>query len=118
MSPKSKGHFRSSPRPQIACKVTIRRQADPSEEIIAYTRDIGLGGVFVETSEPLDEGEVIDVSLAAPSKWEPLVLKASVCRIEAPKGGEPGGVGLRFEHLSENQTIALSELAASLDYEE
>ena len=77
-----------------------------------------MGGVFVETNEKLEMGEVIDVSIAAPSKWEPLTLCASVCRTEAPKGDEPGGVGLRFERLTESQSIALGELAASLDFEE
>ena len=119
MSPRSKGHFRASPRPQIACKVTLRKQGEGSgEEIIAYTRDIGMGGVFVETNENLSMGDLLEVSLAAPSKWEPLVLEASVCRLASPKGDEPGGVGLRFENLTDNQTVALGELTASLDFEE
>ena len=119
MNRRSNGHFRSSPRPQIASKVMIRKDgASPDEAIVAYTRDIGIGGVFVETNEQLEMGDLIVVSLATPSKWEPLVIKASVCRVEAKQDDDTGGVGLRFEQLTENQSVALGELVASLDFEE
>ena len=119
MNHRPKGHFRSSPRPQIASKVSINKQGAPPEEAtVAYTRDIGMGGLFVETDESLAMGDLLEVSLATPSKWEPLIVIVSVCRIEKRNGDDPGGVGLRFLELTESQTVALGELTASLDFEE
>ncbi len=116
MKSKSRGHFRSSPRPQIASKVTIRKHG--LDDLVAYTRDVGMGGVFIETSQAFEMGDRLEVLLSAPSMWEPLVLRASVCRIETPREDSPGGVGLQFQDLSESQSVALGELTASLDYEE
>ena len=113
-----KGHFRSSPRPQIACQVVLHR-ADPAAggPIVSYTRDLSVGGLFVVTEERLEKDERFTVVMSTPSTWEPLTLEAVVCWNRPAAGDAPAGVGLQFVDLTQAQHVALTEFVASLDYE-
>ncbi len=111
-------HFRSSPRPHVACKVTLYRPGWSSDSpIVAFTQDLSTGGLFAVTDEKLALGQQIEVVLSTPSTWEPLVLNAEVCRQKDTKADEPGGVGLRFVDLTDVQVLALDNFMASLDFE-
>ncbi len=113
-----KRHFRSSPRPQVSCKVTLRRTDRSADKpIVTYTRDIGTGGLFAETDQSFEMDSSVDVVLSTPSTWEPLVLGAKVCRCQASAGGEPGGVGLRFIDMTDVQAIALDDFISTLGYD-
>ena len=102
-------HFRSSPRPQASQQVILHR--NDSSTLVAFTRDVSTGGVFVETQETFTVGEPLRVELVSPSTWEPLTLRAEVRRIE------PGGVGLLFVGVSDTDLVALINLISSLDFE-
>ncbi len=105
----NRGHFRSSPRPQASQQITLHRKGAPP--LVAFTRDISTGGVFVETQESFTLGEPLQVELTSPSAWEPLVIRAEVRRIEST------GVGLLFVNLSDADLVALIDLTTSLDFE-
>jgi Tfp pilus assembly protein PilZ len=105
----SREHFRSSPRPQASQQVVLHRS--DSSTIVAFTRDVSTGGVFVETQETFTVGESLRVELVSPSTWDPLTLRAEVRR------AEPGGVGLRFVGVSDADLVALINLISSLDFE-
>ena len=114
----SKHHFRSSPRPQVACKIVLYRvQWSSDSPVVAYTRDMGIGGLFAETDEQFEVGQSVDVVIATPSTWDPLVLHAEVRWTEGRQGDNLGGVGLNFVGLTEEQTMALTRFAESLDFE-
>jgi uncharacterized protein (TIGR02266 family) len=107
------GHFRSSPRPQATHFVTIHIEGKDSVE--AYTRDVSNGGLFVFTSHPFVMGDRIEVSLSSPSTWEPLRLKAEICRVVEEEPGR--GIGLRFVDMTDKQLASLLHLTNSLGYE-
>ena len=110
-------HFRSQARPQVACKVILRRQ-DPLEDgLVSFTRDLGPGGLFAITDAIFEMGDRIQVELSTPSTWEPLTLDAQVCRIEEAEGGEPGGVAVQFVDMTDAQILALSDFIDSLEFE-
>jgi uncharacterized protein (TIGR02266 family) len=112
-------HFRASRRPRVAVQVVVRRLDAPSAApIVTYTRDVGTGGLFVVTSDDLVLGERVEVTLSTPSTWEPVALRAEVCRYGGSEGEEPGGVGLRFVDPTEEESVALARFVASLDYRE
>jgi uncharacterized protein (TIGR02266 family) len=108
-----KGHFRSSPRPQASHPVTLYLKS--GKEIVAFTRDVSHGGLFVVTDQPFAMGESLEVALSSPSTWEPLRLRAEVCRV-VPEGAEPG-IGLRFVNMTDRQLTALIDLTLSHDFE-
>ena len=111
-------HFRSSPRPQVNHQVTLVRESRPTESaIVAFSRDISTGGIFVETDKTFEIGEKLMVTLSSPTTWQPLVLNAEVCRIEAGDKKKKGGVGLHFVDMSDTELVALIELTTSLDFE-
>lgn len=111
-------HFRSSPRPHVSCKVTMYRDEWSSDSpVVSYTRDLGAGGLFAVTTEKFELGDRVEVVLSTPSTWEPLILKAEICRVEEPGEGEPGGVGLRFMDTTDAQLVALTEFIESLDFD-
>lgn len=112
------GHFRSSPRPQVSHQVTLRRKSRPSDPpIVAFTRDISTGGLFVETDQPFVLDEVLQISLHSPTTWEPLTLSAKVCRVEPGNKDKKAGVGLHFVDVSDTELVALIALITSLDFE-
>jgi uncharacterized protein (TIGR02266 family) len=111
-------HFRTSPRPQIACQVVLHRRAEIGEgPVVSYTEDLSQGGLFCVTDERLDPGERVTVVMSTPSTWEPLTLGAEVAWSRPAKGDEPAGVGLQFVELTPEQLVALTDFVASLDYE-
>jgi uncharacterized protein (TIGR02266 family) len=112
-------HFRTSPRPQIACQVALRRKDAPADAgpIISYTKDLSSGGLFFVTDQPFDTGERVTVVLSTPSTWEPLTLGAEVAWARPAAGEDPAGIGLQFVDLEPEQLIALTEFVASLDFE-
>lgn len=102
-------HFRISPRPQASHRVAIRR--GDASTLIAFTKNVSTGGMFVETQESFAMGESVDVELSSPSTWEPLRLRAEVRRITAD------GIGLRFSDVSDSDLVALIDLTSSLNFE-
>jgi len=114
----SEHHFRSSPRPQIACQVEVHREAGAEPpRIISYTQDISSGGLFIVTPAELPNGEQVEVVISTPSTWEPLTLRAMVAWRRPAAGADPAGIGLKFVELSPDEQIALGEFVASLDFE-
>lgn len=114
----SEPHFRTSPRPQVACQVEVRRApgAQPAR-LITYTQDISSGGLFVVTPTALPAGERVAVQISTPSTWQPLTLSATVAWRREAAGDEPAGIGLKFLDLAPSEQIALADFVASLDFE-
>lgn len=92
----------------------------------AEVENIGLGGARVIIDEAISVGDMVTLAFAAPSLWDPLVLRARVAWVAA--GGPPGAlaaaqpsvsraVGLAFDHAATDAVFALYELIVSLGYE-
>jgi uncharacterized protein (TIGR02266 family) len=96
--------------------VSLKR-SDDADSIDAFTRDLGVGGLFAETTVPFRTGDRVEVQLPTPATWEPIVLEAEVCHVEDAPRITDRGVGLRFVEMGDEQAIALAEFVASLDYE-
>ncbi|MCP4602524.1 MAG: PilZ domain-containing protein [Proteobacteria bacterium] len=112
-----KRHFRSSSRSQIACEITLYRTESSSDNaIVSHSRDIGMGGLFAETEEVFEIGDMVKVVLSTLSTWEPIELTAEICRCQPPNNNQSGGVGLRFVNITDIQAVALNEFTDSLDF--
>ena len=110
-------HFRSSPRPPVTLQVTLKHPNSPDKENqIVTTRDVSTGGLFVFTNAPYDIDDLVEVDLTTPSTWEPLCLRAKVCRIVSAEEGTPG-IGLKFVDIDDAELVALINLISSLDFE-
>jgi Tfp pilus assembly protein PilZ len=81
----------------------------------ASVENIGLGGARVVVDEAIAVGDTVTLSFAAPSLWDPLVLRARVAWV-APSGPERV-VGVAFDHKATDAVFALYELIVALGFE-
>lgn len=87
-------------------RMTLRRdwrakiifQDEFGEELLyLYSKDISLGGLFLEEAPPLALGSLAFLSFALPGKKEPLKVTGEVVRFT--NGGHFAGIGVRFVGL-------------------
>jgi hypothetical protein len=110
-------HFRKASRRQIALKVRFRRaDGRGALEESASTNDFGIGGAFVETERLLPVGTVLQLTLVAPSAWDPLELGGEV-RWTSSTPGRPKGMGIEFRGITPVQSEALYALIQASGYE-
>lgn len=110
-------HFRSSPRPQVACQVEIIPLEMSAKPIVTFTKDLSNGGLFLVCNREFEIGEKVKLKLSTPSTWQPIVLLAKVVWKKEAQPGEPAGIGFHFLELSDDQIIALNSFVSSLEYE-
>jgi uncharacterized protein (TIGR02266 family) len=79
-----------------------------SKQITAKSRNLSLGGMFVETSEPLSEQTTIEVRFRVPTQPEPVEVTAEVRWVERGSAERPGGMGIRFHGLRARDVWALN----------
>jgi type IV pilus assembly protein PilZ len=77
-----------------------------TEPIAGRAKDISVGGMFVETSQPLAFGARLTVRMVV-SRQKSYLLPAVV------RWTRPGGMGLQFGLLGARETHALTELINS-----
>jgi hypothetical protein len=112
-----RGHFRESPRSRAECRVSVAFLEREKPPLVAYTSDVGAGGLCLAYDEPLDLGERVEVSLTTPSRWAPLVLRAEVAWQRGVGAGEAGETGFAFVEPSEADAAALRDLVATLAFD-
>lgn len=72
---------------------------------IASTKDIGIGGLYMNTKTPLPEGTRL--TLRVPLAAEPVIIVAEVVYSQAGHG-----VGVRFQDLTDEARTRLEQLLA------
>ncbi len=73
--------------------------------------DISLGGMFIETKEPLAFGTDVVVHVHVPGEASAYALPAIV------RWTEPDGMGVQFGNLGARETHTITELVASYEKE-
>lgn len=68
---------------------------------VASTRDIGIGGLFMNTKAEIPEGSVLLVRLPLPGD------KQIICNAEVVYSNPGFGVGIRFQGLTEDARVLL-----------
>jgi hypothetical protein len=80
-------------------KASLQR-AGRSEDL--FVIDLGLSGLFVERSQPLDVGEAVELRFCLPENERPIVATCRVVRSQAAHGRVPAGAGLQFVTIAED----------------
>jgi len=77
----------------------------------AFLVDLGLDGVFVETREPLDPGDAVEVGFRLPGNAIPIECRARVAWVNAGTqyAGLPPGVGVQFVGMAQRDRDRLRE---------
>jgi len=80
----------------------------------AVTRNISLGGVFVEIDQALPLGAKVALSFRVPTQPEPIEVAGQVRWMETEEG-RMRGVGIRFEGLRARDVWALNKFFESAE---
>jgi type IV pilus assembly protein PilZ len=67
-------------------------------------KDISIGGMFLETPQPVEFGDELRIEILLPRAKQPFALPAVVRWVK------PGGFGVQFGLLGARETHAISEL--------
>ncbi len=76
-----------------------------------FCRDLGAGGVFIETKSPLSHGSVVELTFTLPDSKETLEAKGRVIWVQAavPDKNLAAGMGVQFEEFTSEQRLLLQE---------
>jgi type IV pilus assembly protein PilZ len=77
-----------------------------------FCKDLGSGGVFIETKQPLSSGSSLDLTFTIPDSKETLSAKGKVIWSQAPIPGRSDvnpGMGVQFSEFNESQRKTLDE---------
>lgn len=77
-----------------------------------YSRDISMGGVFLDSSIPVRLGTLLFLSLAIPPYKRPLRLTGEVVRVVESGSDRTAGMGVRFVGLSDKAQDILNKFCS------
>lgn len=92
---------RQHPRSQVELAVTVVRG---QSELVAKSRDISLGGMFLFVDAPPPYGTVLTLRLTFPGAKAETTIKATV------RWTTQNGMGVQFDMMGARDTHALTEL--------
>ena len=76
-----------------------------------FCRDLGTGGVFIQTTKPLPTGSAIDLTFTIPDSKETLNAKGTVIWVQGQvnKNEATAGMGVQFAAFSNDQRKLLED---------
>jgi len=80
---------------------------------LGHSRNISLGGMFVETAQALPVQTTIQVRFRVPTQPEPIDVTGEVRWVEAGGVGQLSGMGIRFHGLRARDVWALNRFFQS-----
>jgi type IV pilus assembly protein PilZ len=103
-------HQRRDARLPISLKVEYRTAG---AFLVAYSVNLSKGGIFLETSTPLDVGEKVSLSFEVPGSGE-LVVEGVVTWIrKGSLDGLPDGMGVQFDRLDESHGDQIDSMVST-----
>src|SRR5262249_55747528 len=112
-----RSHFRGKPRPGRRVEVTYRvidQNGEESEPSRAYTRNIGVGGAFIETEDPPPPGSGLVLSGRVPTSKKKIAMRGEVRWISDGELDAVHGMGVKFHGLEVDHLLELNEYFTSL----
>jgi uncharacterized protein (TIGR02266 family) len=114
-----RGHFRGKARPgrRVEVRYRILANGQLSDELRAYTKNIGVGGAFIITPHPAPPGTMLQIAVQVPAAPRPLEVRGDVRWVIDGRHNDDAreyGMGVKFAGLDVEQLMALNEYFASL----
>ena len=99
-------HFRRTD-PRYARRLEVEVLVGEDRQVAA-TRNISLGGVFVETAAPLPLQTRVQIRFRIPTQSEPIEVGGEVRWVEPGGAEQLPGMGIRFQGLRAREVWALN----------
>ncbi len=96
---------------RVPIQLLVDYKAD-GHYLFDFCRDLGTGGVFIETKQPLSTGSEIELTFTIPDSKETLRAKGKVIWSQAEVSGRDNvnvGMGVQFTKFSEAQRKTLDD---------
>ena len=106
---------RRVPRAPLALRITYR--TPDGKQQVTVTRDVGAGGVFIETARPLPRGTEVEVAFALPDPpFDRIVAKGRVAwsQVGSDRHLFLPGMGLQFTEIAAESKRSIAELVTQL----
>lgn len=95
--------------------VTVRIDYGTVDEMFSeFTRDINEGGLFIETDKPHEPGTELTMHFHLPGSGEALRTVGRVVRVTPSTLGSPGGMGIEFDELTQDDCIRIDRMVRAL----
>ena len=82
-----------------------------------YSRDLSLGGIFLETREPFPVGTQVNLEFPLPGIARRVAVRGKVVRMVASEEKDPSvvpGMGIQFSSIDEETQGMLAEFVANI----
>lgn len=96
---------------RVPVQLLVDYRAD-GHYLFDFCRDLGTGGVFIETSSPLPAGSTLDLTFTIPDSKQTLRTSGTVIWAQPPVDGRKNltpGMGIQFSGFTGEQRTALEE---------
>ncbi len=109
----SKGTKATSEEDRKENRVPIQLLVDYKADghyLFDFCKDLGSGGVFIQTTKPLTAGASLDLTFTIPDSKETLITKGKVIWVQAPVADRKDltpGMGVQFTGFSTEQRAVL-----------
>jgi uncharacterized protein (TIGR02266 family) len=92
-------------------KALSLRYEDQLSLVDAYTENVGGGGLFIKTENPLEPGERFLLTLALPGRSDPMQITCEVAWTRKQEGGadNPAGMGVKFVKITKDDDKTLKK---------
>ena len=104
-------------RSSVSLMVSLTIDPDGSHQrnILAQSRDISTGGVFVSSEEAVTLSENLICKIFLPGDKAPIKVRGRVARLADPKLDNAPGFGMQFLEISEEHRRILAEFVKTLE---
>ncbi len=118
-SNKAKGKKKATKDDRSSQRVPIQLLVDYQSNgnyLFDFCRDLGTGGVFIETNSPLDLGADVNLTFTLPDSKETVDAKGKVIWVQPEVPGKKlsPGMGIQFDNFSSDQRVALESFIERL----
>ena len=109
---------------EIAYQAKLRRKEQRIQKVLAltfkseaglvkaFTEDMSIGGMFIRTAKPLNQGELFTLRLTLPKISDPMKIGCEVAWIRAKTDNaesQPPGMGVKFIQISDSDQVRLKK---------
>ena len=110
-SPSAQSDRRRSERQEFVVRVAY---ATIDELFSEFSRDINEGGLFIETERPRAAGTEVSMCFTLPGSDDVVETRGRVVRVSDGTAGEPAGMGIEFDPLNRDASVAVDRLVRSM----
>jgi uncharacterized protein (TIGR02266 family) len=112
--PESPGNKSSGEENRTNQRVPVQLLVDYRSDgnyLFDFCRDLGAGGVFIETTKPLSHGSMVDLTFTLPDSKQTLEATGRVIWVQGavPDKNLKSGMGVQFEEFTQEQRTLLQE---------